>query len=62
MLVSPRPRHRPALLFVFTTNSTQINEKERRDDESRHSDRTQSSASGQLPVYVVSKKYKVSFL
>ena len=37
MLVSPRPRPLPAWLFVFTTNSTQINEKEMRDDESRQS-------------------------
>ena len=37
MLVSPRPRPLPAWLFVFTTNSTQINEKEMRDDESGQS-------------------------
>ena len=56
MLVSPRPRPLPAWLFVFTTNSTQINEKERRDDEEQTL-RTQASV-----VPVVSKKYKVSFL
>ena len=37
MLVYPRPRPLPALLFVFPTNSTQINEKEMRDQESSQS-------------------------
>ena len=37
MLVYPRPRPLPALLFVFPTNSTQINEKEMRDDEREQS-------------------------